>query len=182
MDIWNSTVQSLGGVCSWSSARAFLAAGVAWACSALSAVFTLAHPSIPFLIALVSVDFVLAAGIAWRENSFTWGGFRHGLGKFVAYALIFIVTSLADSGMDISGWAVNLTVAVSCYSITGEALSCLRHIDYLFPGRLPVWLIKRLETIRRGIERDMSGKRRRRGDWRGDSMPTASPDGDEKND
>ena len=85
----------------------------------------------------------------------------------MAYALIFIVTSLADQGMGIAGWLLNLTVGVSCYSIAGESVSCLRHIDHMFPGRLPGWLIERLLTFQFSIERNDAGFNRRREDWRG---------------
>lgn len=167
MDLWNSVTQFLNSQLSWSSAKAAFAVAFAGVCSLVSMGADLAHPSIPFLVALVCIDFALAAGIAWSENRFTWPGFRHGLGKFVAYALIFIVTSLADRGMGIAGWLLNLTVGVSCYAIAGEAVSSLRHIDHLFPGRLPNWVIERLLTFQCSIERDASGYGRRKEDWRG---------------
>lgn len=174
MELWNSAVQFLNNLLSWSSAKAVCAAVLAGVCSASSAALNLAHPSIFFLIALVCIDFALAAGIAWQEDRFTWPGFMHGLGKFLAYALIFIVTTIADYGMGIAGWPLNLTVAVSCYAIAGESISSLRHIDHIFPGHLPNWVIKRLETIRSSIERDASGPRtqtpghgRGHEDWRG---------------
>lgn len=167
MELWNSAAQFLNNLLSWSSAKAACAAVLAGVCSISSAALNVAHPSIFFLIALVCIDFALAAGIAWQEDRFTWPGFRHGLGKFLAYALIFIVTTIADYGMGIAGWPLNLTVAVSCYAIAGESISSLRHIDHIFPGHLPNWVIKRLETIRSSIERDASGHGRRQEDWRG---------------
>jgi len=137
--------------------------------SLFSTVASLAHPSIPFLVALVCIDFALAAGIALHEDRFTWPGFRHGLGKFVAYSMIFIVTGLADNGIGVGGWPLNITVGVSCWAIAGETASCLRHIDHIFPGRLPSWVIERLLTFQYSIERDASGSGSDRGkeDWRG---------------
>ena len=167
MDILNSAMQFLGSQFSWSSAKAACAVILAGIFSLFSTAASLAHPSIPFLVALVCIDFALAAGIALQENRFTWPGFRHGLGKFVAYGLIFIVTGLADSGIGVSGWPLNLTVGMSCWAIAGETVSCLRHIDHIFPGRLPVWVIERLLTFQNSIERDNSGHDRRQDDWRG---------------
>lgn len=167
MDLWNSVMQFLNDQLSWSSAKAAYAVIFAGVCSLFSTAAGLAHPSIPFLVTLVCIDFVMAAGIALYENRFTWTGFRHGLGKFLAYALIFIVTSLADQGMGIAGWLLNLTVGLSCYAIAGESVSCLRHIDHIFPGRLPGWVIERLLTFQYSIERDASGQNRRQDDWRG---------------
>ena len=190
MDILNSAMQFLSGQLSWSSAKAACAAVFAVFFSLYSTAASLAHPSIPFLVALVCIDFALAAGVALYENRFTWPGFRHGLGKFVAYSLIFIVTGIADRGIGVSGWVLNITVGMSCWAIVGETVSCLRHIDYLFPGRLPAWMIERLLTVQHSIERDALGGSRRREDWRGywregeaDARPTAErgESADEKN-
>lgn len=167
MDVLNSALQSIGSICSWSSLRAACALALATVFSVFADLSSMAHPSIPFLLALVMIDFASAAGIALHEDRFTWQGFRHGLGKFAGYSMIFIVTGIADTGIGINGWQINLSVAVSCYAISGEAMSCLRHIDHVFPGLLPSWVIRRLETLQASIERDLGGHARRRGDWRG---------------
>lgn len=174
MDILNSALQFLSLQFSWCSLKAACAAMFAGVFSLFFTAAGLAHPSIPFLVGLVCIDFALAAGVSLHENRFTWPGFRHGLGKFVAYSVIFIVTELADSGMGVSGWPLNITVGMSCWAIAGETASCLRHVDHIFPGRLPPWIIERLLTLRHSIERDTSGSRtravghnQRQEDWRG---------------
>lgn len=164
MDILNSAMQFLGGQLSWSSAKAVCAALFAGLFSLFATAVSFAHPSILFLVALVCIDFALAAGRALCENRFTWPGFRHGLGKFVAYSMIFIVTELADNGIGVAGWPLNITVGMSCWAIAGETVSCLRHIDLIFPGRLPNWVIERLLTFQHSIERDAA---HRKDDWRG---------------
>lgn len=151
----------IDGIFTWSWFRAGCATVAGGLCHAFAVVSGFVHPSIVSLLLLLCVDFALGAGIAFWQERFTCVGFRHGCGKFVAYGMVFIVTSIADQGMGITGWPLNLTVALSYYAIAGEALSCLRHIDMIFPGRLPVWLIRRLESVRAGIERDGTLRPRR---------------------
>lgn len=162
MDIWESVRQMMESVFAWSWFRAVCAAAAAGICQAMTVIGGFVHPSIAWLLVLLCVDFIFGAGIALYEARFTIRGFRHGCGKFVAYGLIFIVTTVADRGMGITEWPLNLTVTLSYYAIAGEALSCLRHIDAIFPGRLPGWVIRRLEDARASIERDGTIRPRRR--------------------
>lgn len=100
------------------------------------------------------IDFLLAAGIALYEGRFSYVEFRYGLRKFIGYGLAFTVTAIADRGINISGLPLNITVAMSCWAMTGEAVSCLVHIDHIFPGLLPPWIIQRLRFFRNSIEKD----------------------------
>ena len=150
------TLQGLGG---------WLAAVYVGLCAVLSWVGDSTHPSVPFLIVLTLIDFALGAGIAWWEGHPTAQGFRRGFGKFVGYALIFIVTAIADRGMGLSGTFFNITLMVSAIALSRETLSCLRHIDYLFPGLLPQSVLRRLETYIKSVERD-TARQSRRNDWR----------------
>ena len=167
MDLWNSTTHFLASQFSWSSFKACLAAGLVWFWAQVSMAAGLAHPSIPSLVALVTLDFALASYVALREDRFTRQGFWHGMGKYLSYSLIFIVTGIADNGIGITDFPVNLTVGMSCWGIAGEAISCLGHIDHIFPGRIPPWIFVRLRTFRASIERNASGYDRRKEDWRG---------------
>ena len=151
MHLWYSLTDFFGGHVSWSSAKAASSLAMAVVFAMMSAAAELAHPSIPFLIALVCIDFALAAGIAIYDKRFSCAGFRHGLGKFIGYSLAFIVTTLADKGMSIDGWPLNITVAMSCWAITGEAISCLGHINHIFPKILPPWIIVRLQSVHSNI-------------------------------
>ena len=173
MDILVSAMQFITNQCSWSSARACSAAIFAGLFSLYSTVISFAHPSIPGLVALVLIDFALAAGIALYENHFSWAGFRHGLGKFVAYSLIFIVTGIADNSVGIAGWPLNITVGISCWAIAGELGSCLRHIEHIFPGLLPPWVLVRITTFQRSVEY-YNAHCRRKADWRS-LMETENP-------
>lgn len=168
MQLWQDAVECCDAVLTWSMARAVWAAVMAAASSLLSLIGSLTHPSVPFLIGLVCLDFALAASIALWENRFTLSGFKRGLAKFLGYAMIFMVTSLADNGMGIAGWVLNLTVGLSCYAIAGEAMSCLLHIDHIFPGRLPVWVLERLLTFRLSMERP-------RRDWKAADWGARAP-------
>ena len=161
MGILESARQMFDSIFTWSWFRAAWATVAGGLCQAVAVIGGLVHPSIVSLLLLLCADFALGAGIAFWQERFTCVGFRHGCGKFVAYGMVFIVTSIADQGMGITGWPLNLTVAMSYYAIAGEALSCLRHIDVVFPGRLPVWLIRRLESVRASIERDGALRPRR---------------------
>lgn len=185
MDILTAAFRYLDSLLSWSTAKAAAAAIIASGCSLLSMAVWFAHPSIPFLLALVCMDFALGVYIALREYKYSWTGFRHGLGKFVAYSLAFIVTSFADQGIGIASWDVNITVLLSTYAISGEGASCLVKIDHIYPGRIPAWLITRLLTLRKSMENDTYGFSRRKGDWSihrqrddrrmGDALPEEIP-------
>lgn len=152
MNLWESMSGFASGQLSWSSTKALCSLAMSGIFSLVAITSEFAHPSIPFLIALVCIDLLLAVGISLYERRFSCFGFRHGLGKFVGYSLAFIVTSLADKGMAIDGWPLNITVAMSCWAITGETISCLGHIDRIFPNLLPPWIVSRLQSIREGLD------------------------------
>jgi len=154
MDFLNSVGEAFRNTFTWSFLRAGVALVFAGVSSVLSWVFDLAHPSMVFLLWLVLIDSVLGAACAWSEHRFSIKVFvRLGGTKLFAYALIFIVTHVSDKGIGLDGFILNITVALSCYAISGEAGSALRKINKLFPGYVPIWALDRLDRLHSGFER-----------------------------
>lgn len=183
MELWTAVRQFLEEFFSRQTlqgASCSLAAIYAGAYSLLVWVGGVSHPSVPFLIVLYVIDFALGAGIAVWENHPSAQGFRRGFGKLVGYAMIFIITGVADHGMGIANAFLNLTLTVSLIAMGRETFSCLKHVDYLFPGLLPKAVLRRLDAFNQSVERDASGMARRHDDWRtwGESETRGERNGD----